>query len=885
MKRKGVRTMLVVEDLKTREIYRFLVVDGCMQLGVVSLNSHEKTFGPDRALGYVSRVQGQLLNLVSRYKHSYRYVPRLAYEHLKRPPFLDSLSGGPAGARDTEWFVDQFVVKPLLSIGGLDLTQKNQEKSSRLLTGITESNQHSGRFFRIQETKGAKTPEGFTVVVRADEIAQVMQGRHRNSILRIVKRGGPVLFQLDEPEEMDEILKWLILLKDSDVETPAVILHVLDHRKWPSQRLEMLADIPSARILTAGATIVSLSSLIGALRRRLGHRWSQRLIFGTNYPETNLGDGIPEILSYILSKNLDASPIDVQRILAGNMLSLLPLRPPYLKYQDRSDGVVAEGRLGRPAKQELIRVLQTLTASRDYSLESFHYSYDAATGTIDTSMYILTLLDEQSRRGTTIVIRDSPNGSLEICTWNPKFDATEMAKNPSNLRALLRSFSTTSALVLDSPIHLNSYVEALTKCLNVRRPQELLAALRYRLEVGPIPRGHLQLAHKSVGALGKAAADMMMAMSQGKGQWWVAKSIPSAEIDPTTAIVSDEDRRCLGLDSGEAVDLTGYQETVTKAERVLFVTRSQEDLDAGETYSYRHLHSTQIEDAVRPLLLGRGSKVYPFPDRQNLSLELIRTHPMVQTGEVADLTEAEVVVRQPEFLQDIDIIVCIALTKQMVVKDMELASKYSLARKMRGIIDDNAVFSDRLDIMDSSHSRLQVAVMSALFILEALEENRSEGRLGLCIAGERLRKFSIQHGEEIQDFVDFDRDLESPEVRTALNLFILDALHEEKSEQATVNSYRAINEYVDDFGISRPTLAILIGDFSDEIDDSVVPFIDALPTESCFGLLRLRTCSSSEPTEIRNGEVVNLNALSVQGLIGELARALRRVNRGQSVSR
>jgi hypothetical protein len=876
--------MLVVEDIKTREIYRFLVVDGCMQIGVVTLNSHEKTFDAERALGYVSRVKGQLLSLVSSYKHSYRYVLRRAYDHLKKPPFLASLSGGPAGAQETEWLVDQFAVKPLLSIGGLNLTQRNQERSSKLVVSATKASQNEGRFFRIQDTGGTDATRGFFIAVHAKRILKMMEGKDRNDILRFVKRGRPILIQLAEPEELDDVLKWLIHMRDSNLRDPVLILHALDHKKW-TDRIERLVDIPHARILTAGSTIVSLSSLIGALRRKLGNGWSERLVFGSNYPETNLGDGIPELLSYLLSKNLDASPQDIQRILAGNLLALLPIRPPYLKYQDRDGGVVAEGRLGKPAMQELIRVVQILTSSREYTLESFSYAHDRETGTIDTSTFVLTLLDEQSKRGTTVVVRQNPDSSLEVCSWSPQFDITDVAQDPSNLKALVRSCSTTSALIFDSPVHLNSYVKGLTKCFNVRRPEELLAALRYRLETAEIPRGHLRLADASIGALGKSADDAILAMSQRKGQWWVARSIPSYEARPRTVMISEDDLRYLGLEIGEEIDLTGYQEGVVEAERILLTTKPQEDVDPGETYSYLHLHSRQIKEAVRPLLLGQGSKVYPFAKRDSLPLEVVRTDPLVQTGEIATLTEAEIMVRQPEFLEDVDVIICIALGKQMVLRDLEIGTPYSVGARLKETLQDLENYPDFLDDLGADSSRLQVAVISALLILESLEENRSEGRLGLCIAGERLKRFSIQHGAEIQDFVDFDRDLESPEVRAALRMFLLDALQENKSSKATAHAYRAINEYVDDFGMARPALAVLIGDFADEVDETARPFVHALPTHQCFELLRLQTRALAESKNGEDGNVVTMDSLTIQGLMGEFARALRRVERGQSSSR
>ena len=55
------------------------------------------------------------------------------------------------------------------------------------------------------------------------------------------------------------------------------------------------------------------------------------LAFASSYPETQIGDSVSEILSYFFSRNLSASPAEIQRIIGGNMLELLPPRPPYEK--------------------------------------------------------------------------------------------------------------------------------------------------------------------------------------------------------------------------------------------------------------------------------------------------------------------------------------------------------------------------------------------------------------------------------------------------------------------------------------------------------------------------------------------------------------------------
>ena len=92
--------------------------------------------------------------------------------------------------------------------------------------------------------------------------------------------------------------------------------------------------------------------------------WSKRLMFASSYPETQIGDSVSEILSYFLSRNLSASPTDIQRIIGGNMLALFPPRPPFMVYKENDNSVMAEENVGKTALNELVRILQLLDARK-----------------------------------------------------------------------------------------------------------------------------------------------------------------------------------------------------------------------------------------------------------------------------------------------------------------------------------------------------------------------------------------------------------------------------------------------------------------------------------------------------------------------------------------
>jgi hypothetical protein len=116
-----------------------------------------------------------------------------------------------------------------------------------------------------------------------------------------VQMGHPVIVEMDEPDDIDIVLKWLIALKEAGRKGPSLLLNPRAHKDW-NAGITKLVDIPRSRILTSGATISSLSTLVRHLRKTSKEAdWSSRLVFATRYPETQSGYGVSEILSYLLS--------------------------------------------------------------------------------------------------------------------------------------------------------------------------------------------------------------------------------------------------------------------------------------------------------------------------------------------------------------------------------------------------------------------------------------------------------------------------------------------------------------------------------------------------------------------------------------------------------
>ena len=214
---------------------------------------------------------------------------------------------------------------------------------------------NSPRLYHLQDMRfDQRTPKGWGCILNASDLAQSMKGPNRNDILEYVKSGSPIFNVLESPDDLNPLLEWIILLKEAGLDPPKLVLKARSQKDW-GKSITRLLDIPNSILLTAGATISSLATIIRYMRKQQGDDlWSKRLMFASSYPETQIGDSVSEILSYFLSRNLSASPVEIQRIIGGNMLELLPPRPPFMVYKENNNSVMAEENLGKAALNELI---------------------------------------------------------------------------------------------------------------------------------------------------------------------------------------------------------------------------------------------------------------------------------------------------------------------------------------------------------------------------------------------------------------------------------------------------------------------------------------------------------------------------------------------------
>jgi hypothetical protein len=399
----GVVIMIIVEDIEANEIRRFFVVDASLQLGIIRAGTYISKFDPDRAFSFFNMVENQLHDFAAQYPGAFKFLPRRAYDYLKKPRLLSDFTQSASELSDSSWFVDQLVVKPLIELGGTKLPTAQQEANMESVYRWSTIPPTSPRLYHLQDMRlNRRTPMGWGCILRAADLSLSLKGPNRTDLLGHIKSERPVFIELNSPDCLDTLVEWLVLLKEAGLKAPKLVLKARSQKDW-GKDITRLIDIPESHLLTAGASISSLSTIIRYLKKQQSDAlWSRRLMFASSYPETQLGDSVSEIISYILSRNLSATAEEIQRILGGNLLALLPPRPPFVIYTENKSSVMAEETLGKAAMNELVRILQLLDAKKILRVLSVDHMVDDDGGVVQLDSAVVTVNEAHSEKATSI---------------------------------------------------------------------------------------------------------------------------------------------------------------------------------------------------------------------------------------------------------------------------------------------------------------------------------------------------------------------------------------------------------------------------------------------------------------------------------------------------
>jgi hypothetical protein len=879
--------MIVVEDTEANEIHRFIVVDSSIHLGIIRAGTNIRTFDPDRAFSYYSMVESQLHDFSSQYPGAFKYLPRRVYDYLRKPKLLSEFYHDSASSSQTSWITDYLVVKPLISLGDTMLPSLQQTANAESIYRWATIPPYSPRLFHLQDMRSdRRTESGWGCVLRADDLQHILKGSNRKELLNSIKAGNPIFVELGPPSELDPLLEWLVLLKQAGLKTPNMILSVRNHKEW-GKDITRLLDVPGSRVLTSGATISSLSTLIRHMRKNQSDiNWSKRLMFASAYPETQFGDSVSEVFSYLLSRNLAAEPSEIQRVLGGNMLSILPPRPMFFSYEDNNASVMAEESLGKAAMNELARIMQLLDARKILGITSLDYMIDDDGGRVHLDSAVLTLKSPTSPKATSIAVLLEKNGSVMVSGWKQAFSESLVARDGVLLDTLVRANAKLDGPIYGSPAHLTRFDKALLTCLQVDNPRDILSALHFGVEVAKSEPGVFFMCDNDMTALEVTSGQYVLALDSSSGKWAAGEVKPHLRCGERSIVVSESDASLFGFRASSVVNLVKYEDDIIDISKAILSYSAPKGQDNAELSSFIHLHEKEIRHSIDGIVVGLDTQLSVGSEENDVTLCLEDSKPQLLPGQVGRLTKDKTHFRPKQAFSEINLILCISKGMKMKTKDVTLKTLHAAQTQLDLLSSKVPELKTFLDGLGKYVSRSQIAALTALTVVNTLIHNQTEGRLALVSFGEKPEKFSIQRGKEVQQYVEFFEDLQSDEVLISLIYSIMDIVDDVDGHEDLAGAYRSIAEYLEDFGTERPTLALVLSNSVGTYDEEHLSFLKAISEHSRYRLDILtlgkngNMKSSLRLLKGLNSRVLPVESFSSQVFMGYLLNLIDRMTQG-----
>ncbi|MFW9908089.1 MAG: hypothetical protein ACFFEF_05900 [Candidatus Thorarchaeota archaeon] len=872
--------MLVVEDRETNELKQLLLVDASVKLGIIQLGASIRSFDPERLLRFYDLVGSQVYDLASQYATSFRYLPRRAYSYLSRPPLLADIYDSNPSSVDGSWIADMFVAHPLTEVSNKALPRFQQRNNIDSCFRWGAKSEFSSRIYALRNLgHGLKIPAGWGCLLDASSLSNVFEGKDKDALIQCIKNREPIYLHLNEMRAIDEILEWLVFVKEAALPQPEVVFLVPSHKHLEEHILALL-ELPRTRLLTSGATIGSLSTIINVLKKTdTDMHWSEKLIFSSAYPETQLGDTVPEILSFILSKNMGATLEDLQRILAGNILSLLPVRPSFLGYRFNENTALAEGKLGKTALLEISRLLRVLSVRKIQDIISFDFMLDSNNGLVDFDSGILTVEDIKTGLANSVALHREQGGSLRLVAWNPVFSESVTPRNAKAFRTSI--VAADKGPVLDAPSHISAFNNTFLNALGVSATKEVMSSLQFGIENDEIDPGKISMCSGDMKAIGVKSGNTVTILDANSGHWWGASVNPSKTCPSRNLGLSANDSKCYGLTQSSKLDVIRYVDKVADLTSVLLTYEDVPGFTESELSTHLHIERDEIIKRISSHLIGIGSR---FVTSKGVELDVAYTEPAIERNQLARIGDTLVEIQPRVFLNDLNILLILSTGSEMKTRDVQLATPTSLKKYLEPFAEGNIDLQQYLKGLGTTVSRGDVSTIIGLLTLMRMKRNRSDGKMGIIFAGSSPMKFSIQKGATSQDYIELYDDMNNNEVITSLIYSILDSGELPEGPTNPTGIFRSIAEMLEDFGGDRPTIVIICASNLEGQEAEIDSYTKAISGSVNYHLELIGIGNGFETTRAQSilkglkVRILPLNELSMFDYLGYLQSVIKQIS-------
>jgi hypothetical protein len=412
--------------------------------------------------------------------------------------------------------------------------------------------------------------------------------------------------------------------------------------------------------------------------------------------------------------------------------------------------------------------------------------------------------------------------------WKKAFSDSLKKRDGILHQTLVRANAKLDGPIFSSPAHLTSFDEALLKCLEVEKTHSILSTLHFGIEVAKTSRGVFLMCAHDMEALDVNSQDIVMAVDTKTGQWCAGQVREHAKCIERSIVISENDAEIVGFRNSSVVNVVKIENEIPELTKLILSYSGTNSKSNMELVSSLHFHNHEILENLDGIYVGVGSKLRVGPGTQPIKLSIRHTEPELKAGQIGKISSKNILLRPSQSFRELNIVICISTGKDMSKRDVSVKTLSSLKRQLdelSGLIPEVKKF---LRELDNNPTRAEIAAIAALLAVNLISHNRTEGNLGLVTFSDTPDKFSIQHGSEIQSYIEFLGDLQSEEVLVSLVYSILDAIRTTGGHEQIKGAYRSIAEYLEDFGSSRPTLVLVFSGDIGKYDEENLPFIQAV---------------------------------------------------------
>ncbi len=453
--------MLVLEDERGRKV-RVFVVDFHTHLGKEKvLDARGEVFRsntPKQTVDFYHRLQFELRASMEAVPSSYRY--RLTAPVTEPPKALGWFYGALGGSWG--WTVDQFVAFPFNDYRAYSTTPSftipNDMVLKRSLSlpfsprmfGFVRVDPHDGEAaVREVERCASMGARGLKLHPISQNFLDEVNSREvRGVVAAAVNRGLPVLFDCRYYATAEDIYELVQALR-SEVGRRSFAV-VLGHSSMEYTRnglYEIFKD-PNIYGDTSGLRGDDVRVFLRKLRDNLDDDWSRKILFGTDFNYFTIPQAV-DFLSYLFTwefyDELDAGLRDVERILAGNALSIIK---PHVEPLGRLEAARLEGDAGEAFTRTVFRRAGEMASRK--MVETLTYDpIVSAGGRVDERSFIASLRGSKTR-GVTLIVRGRGKVVLASTVDAQDADANLRRRGTERYSELIRSALTGGAARADS---------------------------------------------------------------------------------------------------------------------------------------------------------------------------------------------------------------------------------------------------------------------------------------------------------------------------------------------------------------------------------------------------------------------------------------------------